>query len=706
MPDSAVSSARATSACRVAVRAVRGRLRRGRLRGRPGQGRGCSTPGTATSRTSPTSAWRPPSSHRALPGHAATTPTWPGSTSRSSRCPRPMGEGVPDLSYIEAAAATAGAAHHARVARVILESTTYPGTTEELVAPILEQGSGLQAGADFHLGYSPERIDPGNATWRLENTPKVVSGVDAASLRARCKRFFDHIVDATVPVSRHPGGRAHQAAREHLPPREHRAGQRAGDVRPRPGHRRVGGHRRRLHQAVRLHALHPRPRRRRPLPADRPVVPVVAGRAVARPDVPVRRAGQRRQRAHAGLRGPARCSRLLNDQGKAVKGSTRAGLRPGLQGQHRRRPRDPVPTDRRAAAGARRRRSCWPTPTWPTHQFPDAVKRADGTADDLASRGPGAVPGRPRRLRPRRDHRRPAAPWSWTAAGRSRARRSSTCDRVRSALQPLARATRSRPPRRSPTCSPATARDHVLIYHRVGAGTGGQMDLYPAVFDASSTGCAPRGPRPDQPGRRPGGARPLPGRCMPGRGPDLRRRHRRLGRPGPAAHSSGTASRPPSTSPPRSSRTASPSPATVGPPRWAALARDGDLRPGDDRLPHPPPPAAGPPRPRRRRRTSWTAPSTCSARRPGPGGRALRLPEGGGRVRRGRGRGARPVPLRGPGRHPAQHRRRRPPPAGPLPGPARPTGSAWFRRKALGGMGLEDDLRRAANRLRYRHLSG
>jgi nucleotide sugar dehydrogenase len=113
--------------------------------------------------------------------------------------PTPMGEGVPDLSYIESAAATV-APFVRPGSTVILESTTYPGTTEELVAPILEAGSGLRSGDDFHLGYSPERIDPGNATWRLENTPKVVSGVDAASL-ASVQRFFDNIIDRTVPVS-------------------------------------------------------------------------------------------------------------------------------------------------------------------------------------------------------------------------------------------------------------------------------------------------------------------------------------------------------------------------------------------------------------------------------------------------------------------------------------------------------------------------
>jgi UDP-N-acetyl-D-glucosamine dehydrogenase len=113
--------------------------------------------------------------------------------------PTPLRDGSPDLSYIEAAAATL--ARYLRPgATVILESTTYPGTTEELVGPILEERSGLAAGDDFHLGYSPERLDPGNPSWNLVNTPKVVSGVDAASLAA-VKAFYDTIVERTVPVT-------------------------------------------------------------------------------------------------------------------------------------------------------------------------------------------------------------------------------------------------------------------------------------------------------------------------------------------------------------------------------------------------------------------------------------------------------------------------------------------------------------------------
>ncbi|MGI8758378.1 MAG: nucleotide sugar dehydrogenase [Acidimicrobiales bacterium] len=113
--------------------------------------------------------------------------------------PTPLREGNPDLSYMEAAAAMVGRRLGAG-ATMVLESTTYPGTTEELVAPLLEQASGLVAGSDFHLGYSPERIDPGNPQWGLVNTPKVVSGIDPASLAA-VQGFYDRLVDRTVTVS-------------------------------------------------------------------------------------------------------------------------------------------------------------------------------------------------------------------------------------------------------------------------------------------------------------------------------------------------------------------------------------------------------------------------------------------------------------------------------------------------------------------------
>lgn len=112
--------------------------------------------------------------------------------------PTPLKQSQPDLGAIESAAALL-APHVRPGCCVVLESTTYPGTTSELVGPILGSVTGLVPGRDFHLGYSPERIDPGNRSFTLVNTPKVVSGVDAASL-AVVDAFFGALVDRTVPV--------------------------------------------------------------------------------------------------------------------------------------------------------------------------------------------------------------------------------------------------------------------------------------------------------------------------------------------------------------------------------------------------------------------------------------------------------------------------------------------------------------------------
>ncbi len=113
--------------------------------------------------------------------------------------PTPLRDGAPDISFIEAAAQTVGR-YTTRGSLVVLESTTYPGTTDEVVASILASESGLEAGRHFLLGYSPERIDPGNTTWTFQRTPKVVSGTTAASLMA-VRNFYDTLVDETVPVS-------------------------------------------------------------------------------------------------------------------------------------------------------------------------------------------------------------------------------------------------------------------------------------------------------------------------------------------------------------------------------------------------------------------------------------------------------------------------------------------------------------------------
>lgn len=91
--------------------------------------------------------------------------------------PTPLDEHQqPDISYVRDSAISI-AKYLKKDTMVVLESTTYPGTTEELLKPILEEGSGLKCGEDFYLGFSPERVDPGNLLYKTKNTPKVVGGV-------------------------------------------------------------------------------------------------------------------------------------------------------------------------------------------------------------------------------------------------------------------------------------------------------------------------------------------------------------------------------------------------------------------------------------------------------------------------------------------------------------------------------------------------
>ena len=95
----------------------------------------------------------------------------------------------PDISYVRDST-IAISKHLTRGSIVVLESTTYPGTTEELLKPLLEKGSGLKCGTDFYLGFSPERIDPGNLIYKTSNTPKVVGaiGEDAVEVIAMVYR--------------------------------------------------------------------------------------------------------------------------------------------------------------------------------------------------------------------------------------------------------------------------------------------------------------------------------------------------------------------------------------------------------------------------------------------------------------------------------------------------------------------------------------
>ena len=105
----------------------------------------------------------------------------------------------PDLSFVES---TAGSiAPHLRSGQIIvLESTTYPGTTEDILVPALEKGSGLRAGNDFFVAYSPEREDPSNADFSTSSIPKVVGGLDPGSL-AVARALYGAVICRTVPVS-------------------------------------------------------------------------------------------------------------------------------------------------------------------------------------------------------------------------------------------------------------------------------------------------------------------------------------------------------------------------------------------------------------------------------------------------------------------------------------------------------------------------
>jgi UDP-N-acetyl-D-glucosamine dehydrogenase len=104
----------------------------------------------------------------------------------------------PDLSIVTGAVQEL-APHLRKGHLIVLESTTYPGTTREVLQPILERG-GLKAGEDFNLAFSPERVDPGRKDWTTRNTPKIVGGVTPACTE-RAAELYDSAVDTVIPVS-------------------------------------------------------------------------------------------------------------------------------------------------------------------------------------------------------------------------------------------------------------------------------------------------------------------------------------------------------------------------------------------------------------------------------------------------------------------------------------------------------------------------
>ena len=133
-----------------------------------------------------------------------------------------------------------------------------PARPASALKPVLEE-SGLKAGEDFHLAFSPERVDPGREDWTTKTTPKVVGGLTAECTRRAAELYASALdtVDAAV-VAR--GGGADEAAREHLPLGQHRARQRARAALRPDGTRHLGGRRRGSDEAVRLHALRARAR--------------------------------------------------------------------------------------------------------------------------------------------------------------------------------------------------------------------------------------------------------------------------------------------------------------------------------------------------------------------------------------------------------------------------------------------------------------
>ena len=200
---------------------------RGGLRHRRRPGRGACAQG----------ATRPASSGpRSWPGSTCTTPptrpTWPAATASSSPCRR---RSTPTASPTSARCARlrhVGAGAARRAAWWSFETTVYPGVTEEVCGPVLAAASGLRQGRDFQLGYSPERINPGDREHRLETIVKVVAAEDAAALaRLAASTARSSRPGCTAPVDQ--GRRGRQGDREHPARPQHRADERArADLRP------------------------------------------------------------------------------------------------------------------------------------------------------------------------------------------------------------------------------------------------------------------------------------------------------------------------------------------------------------------------------------------------------------------------------------------------------------------------------------------
>ena len=264
---------------------------------------------------------------------------------------------IPDFSPLVGSSTTVGQ-YMKKGATVIYESTVYPGATEEVCIPILEKQSGMKWLQDFHVGYSPERVNPGDKERTITKIVKVVSGDDAATLDKVAELYGSVITAGVHRASSDQGRRGRQGDREHPARPQHRADERAlADLRP-PRHRHARSAEGRRHQ-VELPALPPGPGRR-PLHRRRSLLPHPQGRHARLPP-----AGHPRrpphQRRHGRLRGAGN-GEEHDRQRRAGEGRQGQRARPHLQGKlprpaqlqgGRRHPRTAVLRLRRAACTTR-----------------------------------------------------------------------------------------------------------------------------------------------------------------------------------------------------------------------------------------------------------------------------------------------------------------------------------------------------------------
>ena len=220
---------------------------------------------------------------------------------------------------------------------VVLESTTYPGTTREVLVRKLTRRRTSSVGKDVFVAFSPERVDPGNAKFGTRNTPKVIGGMTPACLEV-AEALYGRSSTRVVPVSSHRRGRDGEAPREHVPRGEHRPRERGRDhVRAaRPRH--LGGHRRRGDQALRLHAVLPGPGPRRSLHPDRSALPVVEDARRSSTGA-LHRARRQDQQRRCPSTSSSSSRDALNDAEEGGEGLEAPRLRRRLQEGHQRRAR-------------------------------------------------------------------------------------------------------------------------------------------------------------------------------------------------------------------------------------------------------------------------------------------------------------------------------------------------------------------------------